>query len=231
LRNGLNYIIRNHTSDFRILREVWIANDYQRPGFQIRAQDVVVDIGAQIGVFTVRAATAAPGVRVVSFEPFPDNYRLLQANVELNDLSHVTPVNQAVSAIAETRDLYISEVNTGGHSFFGAGPSGKTVEVETTTLPDLMTAHDLTQINFLKMDCEGAEVEILEACPAETLACIDKMVIETHERDHPTGRGWVQRLRDHGFETQMHDNLLCVKRRRQECPAAQQRHSGLTSSS
>ena len=132
----------------------------------------------------------------------------------MNDLQQVLPVNKAVGARAETRDLYVSNVNTGGHSFYGAGPSNQTVCVETTTLPGLMDVYGVEHIDFLKMDCEGAETEILETCPEEALARINKMVIETHERDHPSGLSWVKRLEDSGFRTYMRDNLLCVTRQK-----------------
>ena len=213
LRNGLRYAIRNRTADFRILREVWISNDYQFHGFEIGPCDTVVDIGAQIGVFTVQAAAAARQGRVLSFEPFRENYELLTSNIALNGLKHVTPINKAIAARAETRELHISSVNTGGHSLYGAESPGRIVRVETTTLQGLMETYDVENIDFLKMDCEGAETEIFETCPIETLTHIKKMVIETHERDHPSGLAWIKRLEDNGFSTQMRDNLLCVTRK------------------
>ena len=64
-----------------LLAEIWVRQCYTPAGYKIRSGHVVIDIGADIGVFAAFAATRANGVRVLAFEPLAENATLLRENV------------------------------------------------------------------------------------------------------------------------------------------------------
>jgi FkbM family methyltransferase len=128
----------------------------------IRADDVVFDIGASVGLMTIYAAAAAPKGEVFAFEPDPETMTRLKHNVFLNDLSNVTFVPMALSDTTGDVLLY-----TDGSA--GAAPSlrpqenrpeapkGK-VKIPATSLDAEITSNNLPLPTVLKIDIEGAEI-------------------------------------------------------------------------
>lgn len=205
LRNGLTVKMRTGTADFRILREILVAHDYETEDFAIRPSDVIVDIGGQIGLFTLMAARRARQGRVFTFEPNPDNYRLLQDNLALNGFDHATAIPRAVAGTAGTRTFYLSPTNTGGHSLLPDAAAQGSLTVETVTLEGFMADRRLDRVDGLKMDCEGAEQEILASLSPDGLRRIGRMAIETHAGSmQPV----LEFFRDRGWRTRVKDTLV-----------------------
>lgn len=135
----------------------------------VREGDVVVDLGANLGYFTLLAARlVGKSGRVYSFEPEPRNYSYLVKNIELNSYSHVTAVPKAVSDKPGVVPLFICPYDTGHHTiqqYAGiqsyrpdlVGDKWEFVEVETVRLDDFFQDR-MTPINVVKMDVEGAEL-------------------------------------------------------------------------
>lgn len=155
------------------------AAGYLTDGFGIRDGDTVIDIGAHIGTFTVYAAKLAGRGAVYSFEPHPENFRLLKKNVSLNGLKNVRLSRTGVSGGGGECALFTDEENTGGHSIYGKG--GRQLRIRCTTLSDILSSNSIDSCDFLKMDCEGAEYGILFGTPPECFDRIRKMVLEYHE--------------------------------------------------
>lgn len=121
----------------------------------------VVDIGANIGYYTLLfAKLVGPSGKVYAFEPDPNNFALLSKNVEMNGFANVVLVNKAVSDSNGTADLYISEHNKGGHSMFNFNREKTSIKIETVTLDDYFREYE-GNIDFVKMDAEGAEYKAL----------------------------------------------------------------------
>ena len=75
----------------------WCSIPYAvEPAAEVSASDVVVDIGAHIGTFTVGAAKRAMNGRVFAIEPVPENFDLLQENVRVNNRENVVTIHAAV---------------------------------------------------------------------------------------------------------------------------------------
>lgn len=178
MRCGARLCTRRNGSDFHMIDEIWAFRKYDYFGYQIKPGDVVVDVGANIGAFTVYAAVVCGASRVLSFEPFPSNYKMLTRNVETNQLRMVTCVNQAVGGNRGMRTLRLNSTDSGSHSLV-YGSSGNSVQVECCTLEDVFRQFSLTKIDYLKMDCEGAEYEILENS-ASRIRQIGRISMETH---------------------------------------------------
>lgn len=155
-----------------VIREVWDQDDYraaERPGL---AGAVVVDIGANIGAFSLLAARAGAR-KVLAFEPDPSNYSRLTHHVTLNRAATVEAVNAAVT---DGSSPYVRMVglSDGAH----AEPSDDPNDIPTITLADIIGR--LGKVDFLKVDCEGGEFGIFDAVPLELLSRVKRMALEWH---------------------------------------------------
>lgn len=181
LRNGVRYWIRPGTLDGSVIIEVWINRVYSPPDFEIGKDDIVVDIGAHIGVFSVFAATSSTAGKVFALEPFPPNYELLQKNISLNCLRNVVSIRKAIAGEPGKRRLFVSPVNTGAHSLQPGYLGLESIEVEAISLRDLIDEHRIDKIDYLKIDCEGSEYEILLNCPEDLLKKCRRISLEYHD--------------------------------------------------
>lgn len=127
--------------------------------------DVVVDVGANIGYYTLLMAKLKSNVH--SFEPEPNNFALLKKNVELNCFTNVILYNKAVSNSKGKAKFVLADYGTGQHKLGDSKFGTKTIDVEVTTV-------DLDKIDFAKIDVEGAELLALKGM--KTLP--NKMIVE-----------------------------------------------------
>lgn len=174
LRNGRSFRIRWGSGDLGTIIEVFGLRCYDAPGFEVRAGDVVFDVGANVGAYAVRAA-AVPRTRVIAFECHPGNLAALKANVELNGLTNVVTDARALAGRSEKRYLEVGP-GTVAHSLGADG-----VPVDAVSLPDAMREHGVERIHLLKMNCEGAEHEFLGA-PDAPLDRIDRIIGQYHDQ-------------------------------------------------
>ena len=168
----------------------------------------VLDIGANTGFLTLRLAdlVGAAG-RVYSFEPFPDNFRLLEKNVKTNQLAQVSIFPIALSNRNGTADLTRNPRNDGGHSLgdqsqnpdlAGWDPETLKIRVPTQTLDDFIAEHRIPRVDFIKIDVEGAECLVFGGAPI-LLARPDAPVIlcevaEAAQRAFQRSEGDLRRL-------------------------------------
>ncbi|OFV91550.1 MAG: hypothetical protein A3G76_06975 [Acidobacteria bacterium RIFCSPLOWO2_12_FULL_65_11] len=199
LRNGLSFEARPRTLDTAVLKDVFAREVYALPGFEIRTGDVVIDIGAHIGLFAGYAARAAENVTVLAFEPCPANFSLLVRNLSRNALSNVRAFPSAVSASRGVEALHQSS-NPAGHSFHFIEAGQPSVSVPTVSLEGIVHQHALRVVNLLKMDCEGAEYEILASSIPEPLGCVRRITMEAHTVDAVRTPEWIRRfLEEQGY--------------------------------
>lgn len=172
----------------------WI-EEYLRPG------EVLYDIGANVGAYTLVAAVAKPGLRVVSFEPGPANFASLCANVELNDVSdRVITVPLALGDRPRSAQLD----RDGGVP--GTAPrvvdwnpsEDATVSVLVDRLDDVVPRFDLPAPDHVKLDVEGAELEVLAG--GERLLASGGVRSVMVELDQRRGPEVAERLLSAGFE-------------------------------
>ncbi len=124
--------------------------------------DVFVDVGANIGYFPVIAAgRVAPGGTVLAFEPDPDNYRLLQQNLALNDCRDVVTAFEA--GLADTNAagrLFLSDDNAGDHQIFATDGARRSLPVTLYNGSDFLRQR-LSRLDLLKIDVQGAEYAVM----------------------------------------------------------------------
>ncbi|QRG04752.1 FkbM family methyltransferase [Xanthobacter dioxanivorans] len=147
----------------------------------VQPGDTVVDIGANIGAFSMFALHRLAAGRVIAFEPDPVNFAHLSANAALA-AGRLVPVPQAISDTAG--EMTFHRGNAGGVSTSGSllSTKGEKVTVATTTLEEAFARHGIESCAFLKMDCEGAEFSILYGASDGVLKRIRQMVIEVHDQ-------------------------------------------------
>jgi FkbM family methyltransferase len=183
-KNGQKIRVRSGSIDKMIVKEIFIDNCYIPQGFEIQKGDTVVDIGAHIGVFSVFASKFAS--KIYSFEPSDENFKVLKENIAINNINNVViPFNLAVSDNTGERVLFVSPNNSAGHSFYAHESLHKNKEiiVSTVSLEDFVTSNNISVIDFLKIDCEGGEYNILLECSAKVLSIVKKISMEYHNID------------------------------------------------
>jgi FkbM family methyltransferase len=205
LRNGVQIDApENHPFLLYMTNETFFEKVHTPPGLSIEANDVVVDIGANIGIVTLFAALRAPK-KVHAFEPSPENCEFLNRNILTNRLRNVVVHNVAVSDETEklTR-LYLGD--SVGHSLLTAEcPTEEYIDVPSVTLQDIIDNIETGEIGFLKIDCEGCEGLIFSSTPIEYLRRIKKMVVEFHDTSSPLKHDAIQRLMEEaGFEVRLY---------------------------
>lgn len=141
----------------------------------LQTGDVVLDIGANIGWYSLILNTMAPeGVDIYAFEPHPDNLALLNENLERNSATSVKVIPCAVSDHPGEQDLFVyGGANTGRHSLLPIN-TGERIRIRTVTLDAFWSEQGLGQRTprFIKIDIEGYELvalrgglEVLKRCP------------------------------------------------------------------
>ena len=167
LRSGLSFEVVHKDHAFAIIAEVLDRQVYA-PGLlqpsQLSSKPFVIDIGGNIGASAVYFLTSMPSAQCLVFEPEPDNFELLRTNLKINGFdSRTTAVQQAVGGSEGPRTLYFS-TNSGTNSMYRP-QMGAPIEVECTTLERIFDTHHVEHCDLLKIDCEGAEYEILMKAP------------------------------------------------------------------
>lgn len=128
----------------------------------LRPGDVFVDVGANIGYFSVLAASVvgAQGA-VFAFEPDPDNYRLLWANAELNGLEHcITAVAAALSDVEGEGQLFLSENNLGDHQVYAGDEQRSSLSIALYQ-GSAYLAERIQRLDMLKVDTQGSEFQVI----------------------------------------------------------------------
>lgn len=183
LRNGISIAGPDGNGALRMAWNIFHAHEYAPEGFEIGRNDCVVDIGANIGIFTLFAARKTRNV-VHAFEPFPGNFGFLQKNVMANKCERVLCHNYAVADTLNPVKLYISKVSWGHRVYQGptdTNPDGEFIEVPAITLKKIMVDMNIEHIDYCKIDCEGAEGAILFSTPSSYLRRVGKFGLEFHD--------------------------------------------------
>lgn len=188
-RDGFQFLVRPGSSDPKAVKEVVDRRSYFKHGIEIRPGETWVDLGANIGTFSVMAAAA--GASVVAYEPDPDSAALAVANAALNGVT-VDVVQAAVATAAGTATLHVNGArkNYWRNSLVKAWRGGSKI-----TVPVLDYREAIPPGANVKMDVEGSEFALLEAMDFDSLG---DLVFEWSfdiDRSIPRFRAVIERLR------------------------------------
>lgn len=185
-KNGLK--IQAFTNSIWMYHEVWDKDAYGIAGLNLSSGMTVIDIGANQGFYSLYAASR--DVRVLAFEPSKATFSILRENVEKNKLGNlVSCFNVAVTAESGTATFYEGYDKNGqllsnSSSVVSDNRGGASVVetlTKTITLDDIFLDNDIELCDLVKMDCEGAEYQILAAATGYSFDKIKYMALEFHE--------------------------------------------------
>jgi FkbM family methyltransferase len=228
LRGGLRLAAPPGEHLATLFDEVWVNECYGQYPFSAAQHSTVVDIGAHVGVFTLWAASRGPGVRVIAVEPSPENFSFLRRNVQASGLTNVSLLQCACAGQSGTLSLYargpaaLDTLYT--HDNYGSSFRPRAT-VSVITLDELFARFNVQACHLLKLDCEGAEYEILFNATENALRKIQNIVMEYHQGlNQHTAADMVDFLQTHGFEVELGPPLdeeggyLKATRRRGQVP-------------
>jgi FkbM family methyltransferase len=172
--------------------------------FAPKEGDTVIDIGAHIGRYTITSSKQVGKTgKVVAIEADPDNFQLLKRNIALNKLTNVMPLNYAVFSERTRMKLYEQSASAKYNSLMlaRAARTKNYVEVEADTLDSILKLNEVNQVNWIKIDVEGAEFEVLKGS-AKTLSSENmSLLIEIHNIEDPGHHhNIVDFLKYHNYE-------------------------------
>ena len=195
------------------LYRIWGEYEYGIRPKDAKKFGIVIDIGAHIGLFSVFLGVLNPKCQVLCYEIDKGNFEKLKQNINNCRASNVIPVNSAVNdksgVIYYFSGRDCSEFSTTNicfsnstHPIIIEGLIAVGV-VNSTTLNDIIKSNNLGYVDFLKLDCEGAEFEILYSTTEENIKKIKAIGGEYHEYDRHTVNELVNYLSTFGHSKQI----------------------------
>jgi len=150
----------------------------------LRAGDTVLDVGANIGIYTLLAASKV-GVhgRVMSLEPIPETFRELRENVRLNCCKDVSLYQVAAWQCNGTVQMGCPMDPRRHADLYGVGIEGieqSTLTVKAVRIDDLVRSAGISRVDFIKMDIEGAELPALRGASEVLWRDRPKLMLEVH---------------------------------------------------
>ncbi|OIO10107.1 MAG: hypothetical protein COY42_27380 [Armatimonadetes bacterium CG_4_10_14_0_8_um_filter_66_14] len=194
-REGLKFEMDLHTA-FDPLFSILHNKDYfLLDEFLPKPGNVVIDAGANIGIYSVFAASRVgeTGI-VVSIEPFQANFEALSRNVEMNGLKNVRPVKAGVDERAGSAKLYVHE-RAINHSL--TRPSAKSMVIELKTIDGIVSEFGLSWVDIIKIDTEGNVPQVLNGAK-DTIARFHPRIAFEHDTPEES-KNLESFLRDAGY--------------------------------
>ena len=168
----------------------------------IKKGDIVLDIGANIGYYTlIFAKIVGKEGKIYAFEPDLDNLAILKKNVKINGYKNIKIINKVVSNKTGRAKLYLNKYNTGDHRIFNSSDNRNSVEIETIRLDDYFKHHlpHDEKINFIKMDIQGAEIAAIQGMP---------LLLKNTSKLQMVLEFFITGLKFYGFDIEKFINLL-----------------------
>ncbi len=178
------------------LEDCYLKKNFYRP----RPGDIIVDIGANIGMFMLYFQWLEPQTLLYCFEPGRSSFQRLRENIETNHLQ--TQVQSFNDAVFDRKgELRLDQnAESGNRSIFGHSAEATTETVPCITLEEALSRVPDGPVSFLKIDTEGAEIEILEGALDAALERVRKIAVEFHDNLRPGAHDRVlRRLQKAGF--------------------------------
>jgi FkbM family methyltransferase len=170
-KHNYRYYCRINKSDFIPEHEEIIIKQ-----FHVKQGDVVLDVGAHIGKYTIISSKrVGPAGKVIAIEADPENFDMLNRNIKLNQLNNVIALNYAAYSQAAKIKLYVADEQSGSPLYNTittkrAKPNQKFIEINANTLDNLLQLAGIgreggagaEEVNWIKIDVEGAEFDVLK---------------------------------------------------------------------
>ena len=164
----------------RVLETVFKEREYA-PYFPFYESVTVLDVGGHYGYFSFFAAlNLSPKSKILSLEPSLSNFNIFKENLNRSSFKNINPMHCGLGAQTMIADLYGGR--SYNHSIIKQAGQSKISSVQIFSLDDFIRDYDLKEIDFLKLDCEGAEYEILFNASKESFKKIKTISMEFHDQ-------------------------------------------------
>ena len=196
LKNGIKFQAAHNLPLIEMIYAIHFQKLYTSNGnFKIELQNAVVDIGENIGIFSVFAGKKTKN-KAHAFEPYEKNFNYLKKNVLENKLTNIIAEKFAVSNVIGLKNLFLMNNSVGSilKSKKYNGKKRNFIKVPTTTIEAIIEMNKLKKIDFLKIDCEGSEGEIVSSTSEKYLRKIEKAVLEFHDNVSSLQHDEIQKI-------------------------------------
>lgn len=200
--NLLNLDYEINKNEFALLKSIFRDREYA-DYFPFYKDVTVIDIGAHYGYFSLFAEiNSGNKSRIISIEPSATNFQALGKNIATAKSKNMKAINCAVDAVDGTSQLFSgSSINYSLVKSYSLLNDGQPQTVTTKTLETIFKENNIDTVDFLKMDCEGAEYGILANTPSYIFDKITTISMEFHDLKNPdcTGETIIRKLTEMKF--------------------------------
>lgn len=192
LRNGERICLQ----EFSDLKTFWQV--FLRRVYRVQSTDrAILDLGANIGLFSLYAARLAPEAKIFALEPFPATFNRLVETVHDHQLeTRVSCLNYAATGANGARIMANVPGPSQRRSLAVAASAMSGTAVSGKTLEAILRENNLSRVDLMKIDIEGSEYEVLLSTPPEVLKRITRIALEYHGDSAPYSK---QQLFNHIF--------------------------------
>jgi len=206
LKNGLIFLVRS-LMDLWIVKETCLDRHYEQASLPLQDGWTVVDVGAALGDYAVWAARQIPSGRLIAVEPWPPSVSLLRSNLEKNRVYNAEIYEGALSGTNGKARLSFQTNRAVQNTTTAQSQEHHSISVKTLTLASLFEQYGVSNCDYLKMDCEGGEYEILFSTSPQTLACVQRLCMEIHDGVNSHNRHeMITFLEGRGYHTRLTPN-------------------------
>ncbi|MFN3188083.1 MAG: FkbM family methyltransferase [Candidatus Paceibacteria bacterium] len=150
-----------YVDEYISLHKVWETHIGNILCSELHSNDVFIDVGANIGYFSLMASSiVGERGRVLSFEPLDNLFNQLSKSIELNSFNNIKLIKKACGNSIEEAVIGISQKNIGGSSIVNIDTFTQKQKISITTL-DIELENVIDKLDFIKIDVEGYEYEVL----------------------------------------------------------------------
>lgn len=204
MASGLKLKLDPRRGDWFTFYECCIRQDYFFKELRLEEGANVLDIGGNFGAFSLLAALkVGPTGRVHCYEPSPDSMARIKSHVELNGVENISLYQSAVGGVSGHISFFIhdkSALSSTKEVIDGRNMKDlQKIEVQQVAISEVLSKVS-GEIALAKIDCEGAEYEIMDKLSDSDLRRIKALVMETHKVPGRSRAEILEKLRDNRFE-------------------------------
>jgi FkbM family methyltransferase len=181
--NNLNLNYEDNKTEFVILQDIFKNREYS-DYFPFYKKVTILDVGAHYGYFSIFAKhNSGEGSKIIAIEPNKGNFKQFKKNILDCKLDNISCYNYAIGEKSGVSKLFHGQNPNHSivDSYLLANKKRDFEEVEVKTLEELVLETDLKRIDFMKMDCEGAEYSIFNSTPDYIFDRITTISMEFHD--------------------------------------------------
>lgn len=158
---GALFIARKNKTDILLLNE--LSEPWAKYYFKPKRGDVFIDVGAHVGKYALSAVKLMGDYgKVIAIEAHPENFKALRQNIALNSFQNIIPV-KCCAWNKDGEKLLLMGSRENGYSLkTKSSKEGNGLEVNTRTIDSILREYSIETVDWIKIDVEGAEVEVLE---------------------------------------------------------------------